>query len=162
MKQLLTDILTRIKTEIPQIKYVDEDWGQLDFYANNPPVQFPAVVIDCINVSYTNEGRLVQLGDVQVRIRIADQKLSNSSGMAPATQRDNAFAIYDLLATLHSKIHGWPTNKSYSRLIRVSLKRLVRQDGMRIHELMYTTRMVDGGTPVITAMADPDITLDDY
>ncbi len=143
MKQLLIDIITRIKADIPAIKYVDEDWGQLDNYSPNPPVQFPAAIIDCINATYTNEGKLVQLGDVQIRIRIADQKLTNSSGRAPATQRTNAFAIYDLLADIHSKLHGWPTNKPYTRLIRQSLKRTVRNDGMRVHELVYTCRIVD-------------------
>lgn len=64
MKQLLTDILTRLKTDVTGVKYVDEDWGQLDNYSPNPPVQFPAVVVDCINATFTNEGKLVQPGDV--------------------------------------------------------------------------------------------------
>lgn len=145
MKQLLTDILNRIKTDVPAIKYVDEDWGQLDYYSPAPPVQFPAAIVDCVSVTYTNEGKLVQLGDVQVRIRIADQKLTNSSGKAPQTQRNQAFAIYDLLATMHAKLHGWPTNKHYTRLVRQTLKRVVRNDGMRVHELVYTTRIVDDG-----------------
>lgn len=145
MKQLLTDILNRIKTDIPAIKYVDEDWGQLDNYSPNPPVQFPAAIVDCVNATYSNQGNLVQLGDVQVRIRIADLKLTNTSGRAPQTQRDNAFAIYNLLEEIHSKLHGWPTNKHYTRLIRQSLKRTVRNDGMRVHELIYTTRITDTG-----------------
>lgn len=161
MKELLNDILTRIKTEIPQIKYVDEDWGQLDYYSPHPPVQFPAAIIDCINATYTNEGKLIQLGDVQVRIRIADQKLTNSSVKAPQAQRDNAFAIYDLLATIHAKLHGWPANKPYTRLIRQSLKRTVRNDGMRIHEIIYTTRLTDDGAMPVTAVhaALPEIEL---
>lgn len=158
MKELLTDILNRIKTEIPQIKYVDEDWGQLNNYSLNPPVQFPAAIVDCINANYTNEGKLVQMGDVQVRIRIADLKLTNTSGKAPQTQKDQAFAIYDLLATIHSKLHGWPANKPYSRLIRQSMKKVVSNDGVRIHELIYTTRIVDDGAmPVYGTTPKPPL-----
>lgn len=155
MKQLLNDILTRIKTEIPAIKYVDEDWGQLDYYSPNPPVQFPAAVVDCINATYTNEGRLIQLGDVQVRIRIADQKLTNTSGKAPQGQKDNAFAIYDLLALVHTKLHGWTKDKdaAYTRLIRQSLRRTQQQNGLRIHELIYTTRIADTGAEPATVTA---------
>lgn len=144
MKQLLTDILEQLKP-VPGLKYVDEDWGQLDFYSPNPPVQFPAAVVDCINVTYTNEGKLSQLGDVQIRIRVADQKLTNSSGKAPANQRTQAFAIYDLLRDIHKAMHGWTKDKTtaYTAPIRTSLRRAQRQDGMRVHELLYTCRIVD-------------------
>lgn len=144
MKQLLTDILEQLKP-VPGLRYVDEDWGQLDFYSPNPPVQFPAAVVDCINVTYTNEGKLGQLGDVQIRIRVADQKLTNSSGKAPTTQRTQAFAIYDLLRDIHKALHGWTKDKAagYTAPIRTSLRRAQRQDGMRIHELVYTCRIVD-------------------
>lgn len=158
MKTLLNDILNRLKTEVTALKYVDEDWGQLDNYSPNPPVQFPCAIVDCINVTYTNEGRLAQLGDVQIRVRIADQKLTNSSGKAPQPQRDAAFAIYDLLAAIHNKLHGWPSNAAYSRLIRQSMKR-VRNDGMRVHELVYTCRIADAGTISDTAVASPTVVM---
>lgn len=151
MKQLLTDIQTRLIAKVTALKYVDEDWGQLDFYSPNPPVKFPAAVIDCINATYTDEGKLVQLGRVQVRIRIADQKLSNTSGNAPSSQKSNAFAIYTTLASIHAALHGWSGNAAYSKLIRQSLKRETRSDGMRVHEIIYTTQLVDDG-----AMPVPD------
>lgn len=156
MKQLLNDILNRLKSDVTALKYVDEDWGQLDFYSPNPPVQFPAAVVDCINVSYTNQGKLVQLGDVQVRLRIADVKLTNTSGRAPTTQRSQAFAIYDLLETIHKKLHGWTGGDTYTSLIRQSLRRTVNQDGMRVHEIVYTCRITDAvATPVFARVVPP-------
>ena len=41
MKQLLIDLQQRLLTEVPELKYVDLDWGQLSYYFPNPPVQWP-------------------------------------------------------------------------------------------------------------------------
>lgn len=145
MKKLLTDILNRLKAIVASIKYIDEDWGQFDYYSPNMPVQFPAVLIDASRATYTNEGKLIQLGDVQIRLRIADLRLTNTSGNAPQTQKDAAFAIFDTLAAIHKALHGWAGSMHYTKLIRVSSQRILRDDGVRIYEIIYTTRLTDAG-----------------
>ncbi len=143
MKKLLTDIQARLMALVPALKYVDEDWGQLDYYSPHPPVQFPAALIDVNNGTFSNTGKLVQLGMVQVRLRIADIKLSNTSGKAPQGQRDAAFAIFDTLELIHKTLHGWSGSEHYSKLIRTAMKRVLRDDGMRIYEINYTVELVD-------------------
>lgn len=151
MKKLLTDILNRLST-VSAIKYIDEDWGQFDYYNPNMPVQFPAVVIDAGQANYTNEGKLIQLADVQVRLRLADLKLTNTSGKAPQSQKDTAFAIFDTLEAIHQTLHGWAGDSTYSRLIRLSSKRILRDDGVRIYEVIYTCQLTDTSAMPVNAM----------
>lgn len=143
MKKLLTDIQARLIEKVPALKYIDEDWGQLDYYSTNMPVQFPAALIDASSATYTNEGKLIQLGLVQVRLRIADMKLTNTSGRASQGQKDNAFGIFDTLTEIHQALHGWSGSRHYSRLIRQSSKRVLRNDGVRIYEIIYSVQLTD-------------------
>ncbi len=40
MKELLKAIYMQLKT-VPAIKWIDEDFGQIDAYEGKPPVAFP-------------------------------------------------------------------------------------------------------------------------
>lgn len=161
MKKLLTDVLARLGTMAPAfLKYIDEDWGQLDYYGAHPPVKFPAAVVDCINATYSNTGQGGQLADVQIIVRVADMKLTNSSGMAPPTQKDQAFAIYDVLVAVTDALHTWPGNENYSRLIRQSMRKAKRSDGMRVHEITFTCRLNEPAALSLQAAApEPAMTV---
>ena len=43
-----------VSTNVSKINYIDEDWGQLDYYAANFPVKFPCVLIDINHGQYSN------------------------------------------------------------------------------------------------------------
>ena len=151
MKDLLTDVQFKLQQSVPELKYVDEDWGQLDYFSSNPPVKWPCALIDITNASWSNTLKTVQMGLVQIKIRVADLRISNTSGRAPQNQKDKSFAIFDLLKSIHKSLHGWTGHKHYSALIRTSSTRLKRSDGIRIYEITYTTELIDNSTEVIPA-----------
>ena len=33
--------MERLQEQVPDLRYIAEDWGQLDFYNDAPPVKFP-------------------------------------------------------------------------------------------------------------------------
>ena len=135
MKQLLTDIQNRLAAatidDKPLFAYVDLDWGQVDFYEGMPPVKFPCALIDVQNADFSNEGQRIQLGDVIVQIRVLDMILSRTSASAPATQREKAARIFDLLRETHRLLHAWTgMPSSYGLLTRKTLARVRRKDGL--------------------------------
>jgi len=143
MKQLLEDIQQRLLAEAPKLKYVDEDWGQLSYYEPHHPVQYPAAVINVSKVVWQNMGKHVQQGDVSIALQIADIKLTNSSGKAPATQRNQAFNIFDLLTHVHMALHGWAGNRHYGPLVRTNTQRIKRDDGIIHYEVVYSCSLID-------------------
>lgn len=150
MKKLITDIQGRLMAAVPTLKYVDLDWGQLDFYYPNPPVQWPCALIDIMQAGYSNAAHRTQLGLLQVAINIADLKLSNSSGKAPQNQKDNALKIYDLMKDVFVALQGWTGDKSYTGLIRERYSKRSREDGITIHQLVFSTEIKDNAAmPVI-------------
>ncbi len=154
MKEMLTEVQKRLVAKVPELKYVDEDWGQLDYYSTMPPVKWPCALIDLPQGSFSNTGSLVQLGLLQVKIRVADMKLSNSSGAAPQTQKDKSFAFFDLLQKVHLALHGWSGGEAYSHLMRTAFAKGKRSDGVRLYEITYTCEWKDSSTkPVLQTTA---------
>jgi hypothetical protein len=144
MEAILQDIQERITSELTQFKYVDEDWGQLDYYSPNFPVKFPCVLIDMLQIQWDNAGNKIQQGISQIQIKIADVRLSNSSGNAPVGQKNKSKSFYALTQAIYNCLHGWSSNENhYSALIRMSEQRVQRDDGVKVYKMIFTTQIKD-------------------
>jgi len=149
MKQLINLIKFRLQEKVPALKYIDEDWGQLDYYNPNQPVKWPCVLIDVNQVAWTNEGQHVQLGNASVSIRVADMRLSNSNIKAPQAQRTRAEGILDLLTCVHAALHGWTGDNMNSPLTRLTTRKVNRDDGIREFEVIYVSQITDDSAKIL-------------
>ena len=141
MDILLTDIQARLTTLVTDLKYIDEDWGQLDDYSPHFPVKWPCALVDCFNASYTDLGNTVQHGLCTIRIVLADVRLSNSSTKAPTAQKENSRSFYTLMKQVYTALQGYAGHPHYSALIRISERRLPRNDGVKAHEMLFTVQV---------------------
>ena len=144
MKALLEKIQQKVG-EIAELKYIDENWGQLDYYSPNMPVQYPCALIDVQQVQYTNLGRDMskkpvqrQIGQVSIKISIANMRLSNSSMQAPRRQKEEVWAIWGIIEKIHQQLHGVLLLPNVSALIRSSQSRTLRDDGVQEYEVYYS------------------------
>jgi hypothetical protein len=144
MKDLLQAVQEKL-VAITELKYIDEDWGQMDSYSPNPPAKFPCALIDITSLGFSNIGQDKtddpinrQLGDGTVTIIIANLKLSNTSQRAPQTQKDNAWNIWSIIEDIHKKLHGWKPIENSGALMRTSLKRIRRDDGIQEYQVTYS------------------------
>jgi hypothetical protein len=144
MKQFLEAVQTKLAT-IPALKYIDEDWGQMDSYSPNPPAKFPCGLIDITSMNFSNIGKdntadpiNRQMGEGTVTFIIADLKLSNTSHRAPQSQKDNAWSIWTIIDDLHKKVHGWKPIDNSGALMRTGLKRIRRDDGIQEYQITYS------------------------
>jgi hypothetical protein len=143
MKQVLNNILERLVNEIPALKYVDENWGQLDYYAPEHPVKHPCALVDIDSVQWDNLGNLCQSGLAQVRITVANMKIGNTSGGAPATQRQKAFEIFDLMGKVHRALHGWAASEHAGSCTRATTRLVRRDDGIKQYEMLFDVQLND-------------------
>jgi hypothetical protein len=142
MKKLIADIKSRL-AGVTGIKYIDEDWGQLDYYSPDFPVKYPCVLIDLAQVPWSNQGKLIQMGLVSVSIRVANMKLSNTNVKAPASQQAAAASIFDLLTSIHQALHGWTADSMNGPLTRTLTRKVNRDDGIREFEMIYSVQIID-------------------
>jgi hypothetical protein len=150
MKQLLENIKNRLSENVTALRYIDENWGQLNIA--DPPVKFPLVLIDIEDVQWSNQTKHVQDGIATVSIQVANMKLSNTNRRAPETQRIRAAHILDIMDSIHAVLHGWAHQQSHGPLTRTLTRKLTRDDGIRHFELTYTCQIVDDSAKMQTVM----------
>lgn len=162
MNQLLLDVQQRIVDYVPVVKYVDEDWGQLDDYSPNFPVKYPCVLVDCYSADYSNLGNLVQQGNCTIRLLIADLRLSNSSNAAPNSQKEKNASFYDTMKSIYTALHGWHrVGGNYTKLIRTAERRIKRDDGLKVHEMLFSVQITDNSAkPILTKFKTEDIAIE--
>lgn len=144
MKTLLEKIQQKV-SEIAELKHIDENWGQLDYYSPNMPVQYPCALIDVQQVQFTNLGKDItkkplqrQIGTVQIKITVANMRLTNSSMQAPRRQKEEVWAIWGIIEKIHQQLHGISLLPNVSPLIRTSQNRTLRDDGVQEYEVYYS------------------------
>ena len=144
MKTLLEKIQQKV-SEIAELKHIDENWGQLDYYSPNMPVQYPCALIDVQQVQFTNLGKDItkkplqrQIGTVQIKITVANMRLTNSSMQAPRRQKEDIWAIWSIIEKIHQQLHGVSLLPNVSPLIRTSQNRTLRDDGLQEYEVYYS------------------------
>lgn len=147
IKTIIQAIQTKIQA-VTGVNYVDEDWGQLDYFSPNFPVKFPCVLIDVTNAGYSNIGQDKQatpinrqMADATISLTIANLKLTNSSGLAPQFQKDNTWSIHELIEEIHKVVQGFRAVDNASGLIRVSMNRTKRDDGVQEYTVRYSANL---------------------
>lgn len=161
MENLIPDIQKKLTKDVCELNYVDQDWGQMDFFPN-PPVKYPCALIDIQSVEYSNNGDFIQHGVATIAVRVFDMKLSNSSNGAPQNQKNNAKKIWKLIADIHKSIHGQNfLQEGFGLPIRQQMRRTKRNDGCYQTELYYTIQFTDAGTQSTpkTTTAKPEMTV---
>jgi hypothetical protein len=144
MKAILKNI-TALLQSIPELRYVDEDWGQLDYYSPHFPVLWPCALIDIANADYSNIGKdrtatpaERQEATATLQLRVADLKLSNSSAMTPDTMKEDVWVVEDLLQKIHEKLQGFKPGENTGVLVRTKRSRAKRDDGVQLYNVVYT------------------------
>jgi len=144
MKIVLENIQKTIGT-IPSLKYIDEDWGQLDDYSPNPPTKFPLALIDISNLDYSQIGtdrkaipQNRQMATGTITITIANIRISNTSFISPKQQKDNVWGIWNIIEDIHKCLQGYRPDSNCRGMTRTNLRRVKRDDGIQEYEITYT------------------------
>ena len=159
INDILKLIMERLTEKEPNIRYMDEDWGQLDYYNDNPPVLWPALLLELQGANWLNQSQKVQDAPLMIALTVADIKTTNTSMRAPATQKANAAAIWIVLENIHKALHGWkPLRSHFGALSRVSTRRVKRDDGIRQFEVVYSCHCIDDSAEnQLYNIADPEV-----
>lgn len=154
LKEAFKDILKRLET-ITEFKYIGEDWGQLNF--EQPPVDWPCALIDLGNAEFSSAGMKSQQVEAVVNITIADIRHQGVSSRLPSDQADKAFEIFDLIDKVNTLLHG-TGGEHYSRLCRISLKKMLREDAVREFVMSYKFSYKDNtATPTYHKIQTPPV-----
>lgn len=136
METIYNAILGKLK-EIPELKYSGEDWGQLNYYGNDCPVQWPCCVFD-MNSATFSETSGPQQGTLQIAFNVANLRLTPNSARSSAVQKTNSWEVIHLVEAIHEKLKRYRPHQQHGRLIRTSMRKIKRQDAIKQYEVIYT------------------------
>ena len=143
MEHLLYDLIEHIGNNMPDIRTIDEDYGQLEILDDNResyPLIFPAILIDSAGATWENIGGLNQKGVCSVNVRLCfdcyDDSHYNSG------QTDRILEREDKRRELHRLLQGHRIGDS-SALIRTSSRFFTTNHGIKVYESTYTLELTE-------------------
>lgn len=138
---LYNEILNRLKTEVPEIRYVNHDLGQLE--QPKPSVSWPCILIDLDEFEFTDvAGNNKQLADGFIVLRIGFQQWSKTSSITPDSVREKGLGYYELEAKIYKALHSWAP-QGFGRLLRRKASTEKRDDDVRVRLLVFAVNFED-------------------
>lgn len=136
METIYNSILNKLQ-EIPDLKYSSEDWGQLNYYGTDCPVQWPCCVFD-MNAATFSETAGPQQGTLQIAFNVANLRLTPNSLRTSAKQKEHSWEVVQLVEKIHDQLKRFRPHQQHGRLIRTSMRKIKRQDAIKQYEVIYT------------------------
>lgn len=124
----------RLGERVPELGYVDKDWGQLSH--EKPAVKFPCALLDIENINYTQQGGGYQQADTQITVTVANLRLTAASLNAP--RKEDAYQVIDLLERIHEALQLF-SDGDYAPLFRTNLKKVLADSSKECYKITYQT-----------------------
>lgn len=107
MKAIYEMVIDRLKNEVPELRYIDMDYGQLE--QTNPTVSYPCALVtlnypDCRSLTDT-----IQDCRAEIVLRLAFDPLNagTTTAQAPDEVRKKSLTPYDTITNVYKAIQGW-------------------------------------------------------
>jgi hypothetical protein len=125
MKNIYTEIIARLTTEVPELKYIDLDKGQLSDFEMRPAVKFPCALIG-IQLPLTkdlDQNRTRQSCTALVSIRLAWEFVGKTAAHTKEQQREQSLEYFDLIDKVYEALQGWQDDAlTFNKLSRQNLR----------------------------------------
>lgn len=138
---MIKHILTAVQSALMKsgkLRYIGEDWGQLDDYEMKP-VSFPCALIGFQNATYHSQLIGRQDATLTITVRIASMHVRSSSA---APDPNSNFDCYVLANELSGVLHGLGDDY-FTPLVRQSMNKSRRNDGVKELVVTFATAIVD-------------------
>jgi hypothetical protein len=139
--KLYLDLQERIKSAVPEIEWIEQDFGQDVFDEWRPNVAFPAVLIDFPSTVYSEIGNINQSANATISLRLLFAPFSQSYEDAPVEVREDALQFFEIENKLVNALQGWvPTGAYCQPLLRRTVASMNNnRTGLRIRNLSFLT-----------------------
>lgn len=137
MESIKLAIIRRIQENMPDIRTIDEDYGQLEYPSDQYPIFFPAVFISTNETDWETLGMspLVQNGTRTVTLKLAfdcyDDTHAGSTTEHLIEEREaKAKELFDLM-------QNWKLRKRMSPFCRIRDKEYPLDGGIKVYEITF-------------------------
>jgi hypothetical protein len=142
--QLFVALQAKILLDVPEIKWVDQDLGQLEFYEVRPAVLMPCVLIDFDSTTFDQMQQDRQAGNCTFTLRLGFPAFSSANSAAPDSAKEKALKYFEIENRLYAAIQGFDAEGIMQPATRVSVVTERREeDNLRVRILTFSTAFED-------------------
>lgn len=135
MKKLF-ETITELLSQIPDLKWVDFDCGQL--LEEKPPVAFPCALVSIDLTECEDMGRGIQRCQVSFTVRLAFKALGETHAAVPTPQRQLALSYFDTVDKVYRKLQGFE-NQAFNTFSRRDLRNESLRKGLKTIAIDFST-----------------------
>jgi len=162
LAQIFIAIQERIATEVPEIKFIDQDLGQLEYYKDRPAVAFPCVLLDMADIQPTDNSGNSQIVTVTLEVRLAIAAYVEATRYFSRQHKETALNYYNVEHRINKALHGWYIDGLFNALDRVRIKTERREDNLRVRVISYQFAYMDNTAMRVPfqTIATPDLEIE--
>ena len=142
MKTIYVAIINRLKEQVPALRWIDLDVGQVDTPVR-ASVAWPAALIGIEMTQARNYTETHQTCVVRIPVNLCfNNTPDRTSANAPDEARERSLRIYDTIAEVYKALQGFET-ENFNTLHRVSQGKIARNDGMFLYRITFECEFED-------------------
>lgn len=146
MEDLMIALQQRIKDALPELSYIDEDYGQLQTNEDTYPVTFPCVLIGNVSVDWNDVGVGVQKGLATINVRLC-MDCYDDTYYGSGTE-DKMKGRLEKNRTLYKSLQGFHCSKYMSALNRLKSTDYSLPGGIKVYETIYAFKVHDNSAAI--------------
>ena len=121
MENIFNDILAKLKTDVPEIAWIDIDEQQFEAFGEAAPVAYPCVLVGFPGANYSQIGKGQQIAEVNVQIRVAFRVYERFNADVPEQFKTAAFEHFTILRKVMKAVHLLASATGlYTSLMRIN------------------------------------------
>lgn len=138
MKKIYQAVIAELKTQVPELNWVDLDRGQLDCYVGQPAVDFPCALVQVSLQACESVYPEAQQATIMVGICVVQNPSAAESGTMPTLGQAQARseACYQLIEKVYRVLQGFDVGH-VSPLSRIEQQKETRADGYFVYRVVF-------------------------
>ena len=137
-REVYNALCEQIKNEVPQIKFIDWDTGQL-YVDERPPIDYPACLVDINYAGCRDLTTTEQLVTANIILKLVFRPAGDTNNLTPAYVRSKGLECFDVIEDLQNALQGCELDGTVSVISRVSAVKVVRRDRLQVYTITYNT-----------------------
>ena len=140
---MIIAVMERLEKNVPGLRWVDAEMGQLSSGNDRPPVAFPCALVDMSYIGCETFSGGRQKISVEIKVRVAFDWTPPTSTGVPVPLREKAFAYLDMLESVHGALQWWNGDGRFNPMRRTRCVPENRSDRRKSYVITYVTEFVD-------------------
>lgn len=131
LKTIYTELVKHLRQQVPELRFIDLDRGQLEYPAENYVLLFPAVLLRIDAITWGNIGEGLQEGDLSLQARVCFETWDDINSLTPDEFFERGVENMDITDKVVRALHGL-AGSNFNPLQGASTAQEFRNDGLLV------------------------------